>query len=75
MGFTFTLDEVSLILTALDVAVDKYEYDLDGGWIDDEDDAKEMRKTSKKMLKLWNTTYAKYLKSCKEKYEREHNAE
>lgn len=68
MEYTFTHEEVKTILLALDVASGKYDADLEGGWIDDEDEAQEMLEASTAMSKLWATTFKKFTEGCREMY-------
>lgn len=66
MDINLTKKEVSTILDCLSKTVAGLRYDLDGGWIEDEDECEEAEATIVEANALWDKLYLIYRKAIKE---------
>lgn len=66
MNIKLTAEEVNMILNSLARYVEGLRYDLDGGWIDDEDERAEAEQSIVDMNALWDKLFLIYRKAIRE---------
>ena len=60
--YTFTHDDVKIIIRALSIADEKIHDDLENDWIYDEDEVEELRNLATTVHNLWESTLIKFMK-------------